>query len=175
MLCTCIDWFQFYNAANCWLLKKNFIMWNLSINFMCNHINVCWNCCLFPMCAHMIVQSFSGFFWSWLYTIYSKAFVHIDIEYYHPYFDSWIIFIQTIKFISCLTIIRIWITDAWLLFWVMQGSLSAAKDFTRDVPFEVDASIWVAFLGVCKFHRNIKLAEHAAKNLLTTETQSAAV
>jgi hypothetical protein len=43
------------------------------------------------------------------------------------------------------------------------------------MPFEVDASIWVAFLGVCKFHRNIKLAEHAAKNLLITETQSAAV
>jgi hypothetical protein len=41
--------------------------------------------------------------------------------------------------------------------------------------FEVDTSIWVAFLGVCKFHRNIKLAEHAAKNLLITETQSAAV
>jgi hypothetical protein len=39
----------------------------------------------------------------------------------------------------------------------------------------VDASIWVAFLGVCKFHRNIKLAEHAAKILLITETQSAAV
>jgi hypothetical protein len=57
----------------------------------------------------------------------------------------------------------------------MQGSLSAAKDFTRDMPFEVDAFIWVAFLGVCKFHRNIKLAEHAAKNLLITETQSAAV
>jgi hypothetical protein len=57
----------------------------------------------------------------------------------------------------------------------MWGSLSAAKDFTRDMPFEVDASIWVAFLGVCKFHRNIKLAEHPAKNLLITETQSAAV
>jgi len=57
----------------------------------------------------------------------------------------------------------------------MRGSLSAAEDFTIDMPFEVDASIWVAFLGVCKFHRNIKLAEHAAKNLLITETQSAAV
>lgn len=58
-----------------------------------------------------------------------------------------------------------------MLFWVMWGSLSAAKDFTRDVPFEVDALVWAAFLGVCKFHRNIKLAEHAAKNLLRTETQ----
>ncbi len=53
--------------------------------------------------------------------------------------------------------------------------MSADEDFTRDVPFEVDASIWVAFHGVCKFHRNIKLAEHAAKTLLITETQSAAV
>jgi hypothetical protein len=44
----------------------------------------------------------------------------------------------------------------------MQGSLIAAEDFTRDMPFNVDASIGVAFLGVCKFDRNIKLAEHAA-------------
>ncbi len=55
------------------------------------------------------------------------------------------------------------------------GLLNAAEGFIRNMPFEADASIWAAFLGACRIHSNIKLADHAAKILLRTETQNAAV
>ncbi|CAK9276750.1 unnamed protein product [Sphagnum jensenii] len=55
------------------------------------------------------------------------------------------------------------------------GLLNAAEGFIRSMPFEADASIWAAFLGACRIHSNVKLADHAAKILLRTETQNAAV
>ncbi|CAM6009951.1 unnamed protein product [Sphagnum balticum] len=55
------------------------------------------------------------------------------------------------------------------------GLLNAAEGFIRNMPFEADASIWAAFLGACRIHSNVKLADHAAKFLLRTETQNAAV
>ncbi|CAM6032334.1 unnamed protein product [Sphagnum compactum] len=55
------------------------------------------------------------------------------------------------------------------------GLLNAAEGFIRNMPFEADASIWAAFLGACRIHSNVKLADHAAKILLRTETQNAAV
>lgn len=54
------------------------------------------------------------------------------------------------------------------------GFLDEAWDFIKTMPFKPDASIWGALLASCKTHRNIKLAEIAAKNLFKLEPYNSA-
>ncbi|KAM0938462.1 putative tetratricopeptide-like helical domain superfamily, DYW domain-containing protein [Dioscorea sansibarensis] len=49
------------------------------------------------------------------------------------------------------------------------GYLDEAWDFIRDMPLEPDASVWGALLGACRNHRNVEIAEIAAKHLFKLE------
>ncbi|KAG4933768.1 hypothetical protein JHK87_047770 [Glycine soja] len=46
------------------------------------------------------------------------------------------------------------------------GFLDEALDFIRAMPQKVDTSIWGVVLAACKLHKDIKIAEIAARNLL---------
>lgn len=54
------------------------------------------------------------------------------------------------------------------------GYLDEAWDFIQTMPIKPDASIWGAFLASCRTHKNIKLAEVAAKNLFELEPYNSA-
>ncbi|KAG1367701.1 pentatricopeptide repeat-containing protein, mitochondrial [Cocos nucifera] len=55
-----------------------------------------------------------------------------------------------------------------------RGYLDEAWDFIQDMPLEPDASVWGALLGGCRTHRNLELAEIAAKNLFQLEPYNSA-
>jgi len=54
------------------------------------------------------------------------------------------------------------------------GYLDEALDFIQDMPFEPDASLWGALLGACRTHRNLEIAELAAKHLFKLEPHNSA-
>eukprot|EP00253_Pinus_taeda_P001273 PITA_01273 len=49
------------------------------------------------------------------------------------------------------------------------GHLDEAHDIIRKMPFEANADVWGALLGVCRIHCNIELGEQAAKHLFDLE------
>ncbi|XP_054800171.1 pentatricopeptide repeat-containing protein At5g56310-like [Prosopis cineraria] len=49
------------------------------------------------------------------------------------------------------------------------GRLQEAMELIRTMPFAPDAIVWRAFLGACRIHKNIELAEEATVNLLQLE------
>ncbi|KAK4271069.1 hypothetical protein QN277_019817 [Acacia crassicarpa] len=49
------------------------------------------------------------------------------------------------------------------------GRLGEAMELIRTMPLSPDAIIWRAFLGACRIHKNIELAEEATVNLLELE------
>ncbi|XP_057454784.1 pentatricopeptide repeat-containing protein At4g01030, mitochondrial [Lotus japonicus] len=54
------------------------------------------------------------------------------------------------------------------------GFLDEALDFIHTMPFKPDASIWGALLASCRIHKNIQLAEIAARNLFKLEPYNSA-
>ena len=54
------------------------------------------------------------------------------------------------------------------------GFLDEALDFIHAVPQKADASIWGAVLAACRLHKDIKIAEIAARNLLRLEPYNSA-
>ncbi|CAN8325234.1 unnamed protein product [Cochlearia groenlandica] len=55
-----------------------------------------------------------------------------------------------------------------------KGKLKEALELIRNMLAKPDAGIWGALLGACKIHRNVELAEQAAKCLFTLEPETAA-
>lgn len=53
------------------------------------------------------------------------------------------------------------------------GCLGEAMDMINNMPVEADAIIWGSFMGACRNHNNLDLAELAAKQLLQLEPQNA--
>lgn len=53
------------------------------------------------------------------------------------------------------------------------GRLSEAVDLIKSMPFKPHAAIFGTLLGACRIHKNLHLAEFAAKNLLELEPTSA--
>ncbi|KAL4398252.1 hypothetical protein HN51_002862 [Arachis hypogaea] len=49
------------------------------------------------------------------------------------------------------------------------GLLEEARELIRTMPFAPDAIVWRAFLGACKIHKNVDLAQEATLNLLELE------
>ncbi|CAL0330712.1 unnamed protein product [Lupinus luteus] len=49
------------------------------------------------------------------------------------------------------------------------GCLQEARELIRTMPFTPDAIVWRAFLGACRIHKNVDLAEEATVNLLQLE------
>lgn len=49
------------------------------------------------------------------------------------------------------------------------GCLQEAMELIRAMPFAPDAIVWRAFLGACRIHKNVELAEEATVNLLELE------
>ncbi|XVE73730.1 hypothetical protein DITRI_Ditri11bG0141900 [Diplodiscus trichospermus] len=54
------------------------------------------------------------------------------------------------------------------------GYLDEAWDFIQSMPLKPDATIWGALLGSCHIHKNIQLAEIAAKKLFELEPYNSA-
>ena len=54
------------------------------------------------------------------------------------------------------------------------GFLDEALDFIHAVPQKADASIWGAVLASYRLHKDIKIAEIAARNLLRLEPYNSA-
>ncbi|KAL0340659.1 UNVERIFIED_CONTAM: Pentatricopeptide repeat-containing protein, mitochondrial [Sesamum radiatum] len=53
------------------------------------------------------------------------------------------------------------------------GQLNEAKDLIDKMPFEATASIWGSLLASCRVHRNVELAEVAARKLFEIEPNNA--
>ncbi|KAL3518923.1 hypothetical protein ACH5RR_021512 [Cinchona calisaya] len=53
------------------------------------------------------------------------------------------------------------------------GHLGEAMDMINNMPVEADAVVWGSFMGACRNHMNLDLAEEAAKKLLQLEPQNA--
>ncbi|KAL5575995.1 hypothetical protein UlMin_017694 [Ulmus minor] len=51
------------------------------------------------------------------------------------------------------------------------GLLEEAKNLIDGFPFKPNVAIWGAFLSACRIHRNSKLVEFAARNLLELEVE----
>ncbi|XP_028797023.1 pentatricopeptide repeat-containing protein At5g66520-like [Neltuma alba] len=49
------------------------------------------------------------------------------------------------------------------------GRLQEAMEIIKTMPLSPDAIVWRAFLGACKIHKNVELAEEATANLLELE------
>ncbi|KAF7803850.1 pentatricopeptide repeat-containing protein [Senna tora] len=49
------------------------------------------------------------------------------------------------------------------------GRLQEAMELIRTMPFAPDAIVWRAFLGACRIHKNVELAEEATVSLLELE------
>lgn len=45
------------------------------------------------------------------------------------------------------------------------GLLDEAHDFIKQMPSDPDVHVWLALLGACRIHKNIKLAEHVAAQI----------
>ncbi|KAG4939011.1 hypothetical protein JHK84_045210 [Glycine max] len=58
--------------------------------------------------------------------------------------------------------------------YVQTGFLDEALDFIHAVPQKADASIWGAVLASYRLHKDIKIAEIAARNLLRLEPYNSA-
>lgn len=54
------------------------------------------------------------------------------------------------------------------------GFLDEAMDFIYTMPIKADASIWGALLAACRIHKDIKIAEVAARNLFKLEPYNSA-
>ncbi|KAG5036868.1 hypothetical protein JHK86_017708 [Glycine max] len=54
------------------------------------------------------------------------------------------------------------------------GFLDEALDFIHAMPQKADASIWGAVLAACRLHKDIKIAEIAARNLFRLEPYNSA-
>ncbi|XP_068647657.1 putative pentatricopeptide repeat-containing protein At3g15930 [Aristolochia californica] len=54
------------------------------------------------------------------------------------------------------------------------GHLDEALDIIENMPIRSNSVVWGALLSGCRLHKNIELAETAAKNLLTLEPQNSA-
>ncbi|GFY97452.1 pentatricopeptide (PPR) repeat-containing protein [Actinidia rufa] len=54
------------------------------------------------------------------------------------------------------------------------GYLDEAWDFVQTMPIEPDSTVWGALLGSCRVHKNLELAEIAAKNLFKLEPHNPA-
>ncbi|XP_010275459.1 PREDICTED: pentatricopeptide repeat-containing protein At4g16835, mitochondrial [Nelumbo nucifera] len=54
------------------------------------------------------------------------------------------------------------------------GLLVEAVDLIKQMPFKAHSAIFGTLLGACRIHKNLELAEFAAKNLLDLEPMSAA-
>ncbi|KAK7292790.1 hypothetical protein RJT34_15644 [Clitoria ternatea] len=54
------------------------------------------------------------------------------------------------------------------------GFLDEALDFIQTMPMKQDASIWGALLASCRVHKDVKLAEIAARNLFKLEPYNSA-
>nr|CAD1835329.1 unnamed protein product [Ananas comosus var. bracteatus] len=52
------------------------------------------------------------------------------------------------------------------------GKLREAAEFIKDMPIQPGPSVWGALLGACGLHRNIEIAEKAAKELAVLEPES---
>ncbi|MQL87080.1 hypothetical protein Taro_019612 [Colocasia esculenta] len=55
------------------------------------------------------------------------------------------------------------------------GYLKEAEGLIRSMPIEPNAVIWASLLAACRVHRDLDLAERAAKNLLLLESNGDAV
>ncbi|XP_030486187.2 pentatricopeptide repeat-containing protein At1g62260, mitochondrial [Cannabis sativa] len=55
-----------------------------------------------------------------------------------------------------------------------QGQLKEALDLINNMPFKPDKAVWGAFLGGCKVHNNVHLAQLAAQALMRLEPESSA-
>jgi pentatricopeptide repeat protein len=53
------------------------------------------------------------------------------------------------------------------------GKLNEAMNLIENMPVEADAIVWGALLGACRTHKNLDLAEIAAKKLLQLEPNNA--
>ncbi|XP_057749301.1 pentatricopeptide repeat-containing protein At4g16835, mitochondrial-like isoform X2 [Arachis stenosperma] len=54
-----------------------------------------------------------------------------------------------------------------------RGRLSESKDLIKSMPFKPHPAIFGTLLGACRIHKNLDLAEFAAKNLLALDPSSA--
>ncbi|QHO39044.1 hypothetical protein HN51_005295 [Arachis hypogaea] len=54
-----------------------------------------------------------------------------------------------------------------------RGRLSEATDLIKSMPFKPHPAIFGTLLGACRIHKNLDLAEFAAKNLLALDPNSA--
>jgi len=54
------------------------------------------------------------------------------------------------------------------------GFLDEALDFIHAMPHKADASIWGALLSACRIHKDVKIAEVAARNLFRLEPYNSA-
>ncbi|KAM6557304.1 hypothetical protein CsatB_004323 [Cannabis sativa] len=54
------------------------------------------------------------------------------------------------------------------------GRLIEAVDLIKKMPFKPHLAIFGTLLGACRIHKNLELAEYAAKNLLSLDPSSAA-
>ncbi|CAN6442049.1 unnamed protein product [Victoria cruziana] len=54
------------------------------------------------------------------------------------------------------------------------GKLEEALELIENMPMKPNSIVWGAFLGACRVHKNIELAEKAAKHLLDLEPENGA-
>ncbi|XP_031488300.1 putative pentatricopeptide repeat-containing protein At3g15930 [Nymphaea colorata] len=54
------------------------------------------------------------------------------------------------------------------------GKLDEALELIDNMPMKPNSIVWGAFLGACRVHKNIELAEKAAKHLLELEPENGA-
>lgn len=54
------------------------------------------------------------------------------------------------------------------------GRFKEAEDYIDEMPMKPDRFLWASLLGGCRIHKNVELAERAAKNLFDIEPENAA-
>ncbi|XP_042489682.1 LOW QUALITY PROTEIN: pentatricopeptide repeat-containing protein At3g02330, mitochondrial-like [Macadamia integrifolia] len=54
------------------------------------------------------------------------------------------------------------------------GKVDEALKLISEMPFEADAVIWRTLLSVCQIHRNVEVAEQAARSILELDPQDSA-
>ncbi|XP_077211626.1 putative pentatricopeptide repeat-containing protein At3g15930 [Tasmannia lanceolata] len=55
------------------------------------------------------------------------------------------------------------------------GELTEALEIIHNMPMKANSIVWGALLGACRVHKNVELAETAAKRLLDLEPENGAV
>ncbi|PON45045.1 Tetratricopeptide-like helical domain containing protein [Parasponia andersonii] len=55
-----------------------------------------------------------------------------------------------------------------------QGQLEEAMDLINSMPFKPNKAVLGAFVGACRVHNNVQLAQHAAEALMRLEPESSA-